>query len=268
MDIYKLNKKKIFFALFFLNLFFSSCFILQNKSVKNISNNKHSVDSFINKQFYFKHLSYKALINYKDRNNNYNFYATFDFVKDSAFKCVASLPLGIRIAEIYLDNDSSLFYFPLNKSYTFGDSLFFLNHYNLGLNFSSIQSLLTCSNFVYPFFIQYPSYSYITDSLYYLSQTVYNNRNSKIIDAQTTFVYDKDLNLIHSSINDNVLKEYLSIYYNNYQTVNSISFPSNFIIILSNSIDTISINMKIKNVDFKTSSNFNIIIDKDAKFIK
>lgn len=268
MDIHKLNKKSIFFVVLFINLFFSSCFILKNKSTTNISKNKYSVDSFINKKIFFKYLSYKALINYKDKDNNYNFYASFDFVNDSAFKCVARLPLGIKIAEIYLDNDSSLFYFPINNSYSFGDSLFFLNHYNLGINFSTIQSALTCSNFVYPFFIKNPIYSFKQDSLYYFSQTVYNKRNPKIVDAETSFKYDKDLNLTKTTINDYVLNEYLSIFYNNYQTINSISFPSNFVIILSNSSDTISINMKIKNVDLKTNSNFKVILNKNAKFIK
>lgn len=268
MDINKLNKKSIFFALFFFSLSFSSCFILRNKSTTNILNNNYSINYFINKKPFFNYLSYKALISYKDKINNYSFYATFDFAHDSAFKCLASLPLGIKLAKIYLDKDSSLFYFPINNTFTFGDSLFFLNHYNLGVNFYSIQSLLTCTNFVYPFFVQNPNYSLKKDTLYYLTQTVYNKRNPKIVDAQTCFMYNNNFNLIKTTINDYVLNENLSIFYNNYQTNDGISFPSNFVILLSTTSDTVFINMKIKNVQLKTNSNFNVIINKNAKFIK
>jgi len=253
--------KKIFF--YFLILFFISCGIF-----KKVSKNPKValIDSIQNNQLKFKTLSYKFNAEYKSVDNNYSFFGSISIIKDSIILANISPGFGITLADIFISPDTIIAYLPLENSYFAGNKDFFLNNYNVALDFYSLQNILAANFFTYPYFENFENYSFQTDSILLLSNTLFNKRNDKLVDVYHSFQFTNNFKISNVKIEDNVLHILLFLNYLNYVTYESNkSMPSDIKIKLYTQ-DTLSLNLKLKNIQFDKSITNKFKLPKNAKY--
>ncbi len=264
----KMTNKYLFIIILIFFLFsVQSCFILKPPLQQKTLNLRDINDSIKNKIVDFDTLSFKMLIRYTSKTKSYTLYSNINMIKDSIIVIRTFLPLGINVADILLSPDTVLIYFPIQNSYSAGKKSYFLNNYNLAINFTSIQSILTGEFFPYPYFSRKGLYKFHADSVYHFSNKIYNKRNKKLISVQSDFSYNTAYLLKYINIDDFILKRNLFVNYVNYKKIDNFYFPSVLNLQMSSVSDTLSIKMKIKSVKFHSNSKFIIKIPKNAKII-
>ncbi|MEA3452636.1 MAG: DUF4292 domain-containing protein, partial [Bacteroidota bacterium] len=164
-------------------------------------------DSINKKKLKYNNLEFKSLVKFSSSTESHSFYSNVIIYEDSLIYLSAVLPFGINLAKILMTQDSVKFYSPIKNEYLKGDSTFFLDNYNLALNYFSLQSIFTASFFTYPSFYKHNKYIIHGDSLLHLENIIYSKRNSDIVDVKTNFSYDKKYLLKNVKINDYVLKK-------------------------------------------------------------
>jgi hypothetical protein len=160
---------------------------------------------------------------------------------------VVKLPIGIKIASIFITPDTLIASFSASKD-IHSNNLYFFNVFSLPINFYSVQSILTDDFFVYPFFNKCRNYRFNSDSsaIFYFSKNKYTQK--KLISHK--FVLDSLRNIVSSSIKDLVNKQNLFIKYLDFKSFSdSIYFPST--ISISDSVRKSKYFIIIKNLKYK-----------------
>jgi hypothetical protein len=251
--------KKIFF--YFFIVFFISCSIFKKtQKITKIS----VVDSVYTNQLKYNTLSYKLNAEYKSNDNNLSFFGTISIIKDSLILASVSPGFGITLADIIITPDTIISFFPLENSYTSGGSTFFIDKFNIALDFYSLQNILSTCLFTYPFFEKIENYTITNDSILKLSNILYNKKNNKFIDVQHTFIFNNNYKITNSIIEDNVLNVILLLNYSNYSKVENIYFPSDIKVNLYSN-DTINLNLKLKNIQLNKPIINKFKLPKNAK---
>jgi hypothetical protein len=172
---------------------------------------------------------------------------------------------GLKLAEIFSTPDTTILYMPLQSSYISGSNDVFIKKYGVAIDFYSVQSFLTGQFFTYPYFKKMEDYTYFPDK-YKISLTLKNPRNQHVTDVSHKVFFTKNFNVDSVSILDFVLNQ--EIYYKNqnFSNFNKIYLPNSISLqVVTN--DTITLNIKIKNVKINTEPKIKFKLPENAKKI-
>ncbi|MBN2892803.1 MAG: DUF4292 domain-containing protein [Bacteroidales bacterium] len=262
MKIFSVLKFKFFLVIITFFVFMSSCHLLTKTTKTNTITSSQLLDS-VNKSF--NDLTFRFSLKYKDKSSSYTAFGKAILYKDSLLYLSISPGLGITIAEIFINPDTLIVYFPLQNNYFAGNKELLLNKYGVALDFYSLQSIFTGNIFPYPYFYELNNYQAVTDSIFHLNNIIYN-KNSKFADVVHNFEISPDFLVLGFKIFDYVLYKSLFVDYYNYKLVEQVFLPENIDLTLITT-DTLFLNIKNKKFTLDSKANVDFLLPNDAQII-
>jgi len=243
---------------------FSSCMLFKkadNNDYLKVSADtvKNYQDSLLAYNINYNTLQYRFLAKYTKGDQKLTMYGKYLNINDSVIYANFSPGFGLIAAELYATKDTAFFYIPLQNTVYVGSDDLFLNKFNIAIDFGSIHSLACANVFSYPYFSNlsdYKPFSAVVDTIAYLN-IILNKRNPKIADVEHLFYCDyNNMNVSSTDIRDYVLNKFVSISYTDYKYIDTLRVPS-FIDITLIDVDTTSLSLTIKNVEFNKELDIN-----------
>jgi len=213
--------------------------------------------------------------------------------KDSLIWVSINAPLGIEAARIIINTDSIIFLNKIKKEYVVLPYYFLDNQFNLELNYSDIQSILTNELFLYlesdeernlnmnslnnekeiirkTFFKDKDSVNYILKTHRKHKLKKIQKKNLKEIKnpiVESIKIKPNIFKIELIEIYDYITNRYLAIKYNDFTTTNNTNFPMSIQFNAQDTTRNISLLLKYNKITLNQNFNFNTTIPSNYKKI-
>lgn len=242
--------KKIIYIIIFAFLLYS-CKIHTFTENKKIKSSFIKIDSIKNYNSKINLVAANFMLNFIQDKSNNTFYGKFVLQKDTSIFIDITSSFGLTMAQCKFTPDSVFIFIPFKNELYCSDSSVYLRKFDIGLNYFSLQSLLTNKAFVYPYFNSFSNYSLSNnDTLIVLSDTIFNKRNSRIIDILHLISLNENFSVSDFFIKDFVLNKTLIGSYSSFQLINNEFIFPTIIELKIPELDSAYCKLALKNINF------------------